>query len=113
MERRKELKRLYKEEKKAAGVFLIKNLQNHKVFIKTSVNLKSINGQQFQLNHGSHPNKQLQKEWREFGPDAFAFEVLEVLKQETAESGKVREALKELEAKWLAQLQPYDERGYH
>ena len=71
MDKKKELKLLYKEMKITAGIFQIKNLKNQKVFIKSSRNLKTMNGQQFQLEHGSHRNKKLQQEWNEFGKESF------------------------------------------
>ena len=50
---------------------------------------------------GAHRNAALQADWRAFGPEAFAFEVLEVL--ERPETGYFDEegALKRLRAKWL------------
>lgn len=113
MNRKAELKQQYKEMKVEAGVYQIKNTINQKVWIDSTRNLKTINGKQFQLKMGSHPNKQLQTEWQEYGEDAFVFEVLEVLKKK--ETGYFDEAdeLKKLEEKWLQQLQPYGERGYH
>ncbi len=113
MDRNRELKRLYKETKQTAGVFQIKNAQNQKILVGSSMNLKSMNGQQFQLEMGSHPNKQLQQEWNKFGKDAFVFEVLEVLELKEEEYVSPREALKKLEEKWLEKLKPFGERGYH
>ena len=113
MENKKELKNLYKQIKTAAGIFEIRNLRNQKTFIKSSMNLKTMNGQQFQLEHGSHRNKKLQQEWNEFGKETFAFKVLEVLKPQDEAYFNEKEALKKLEEKWLDQLQPFGERGYH
>lgn len=113
MDRKKELKQLYKEEPKLAGVFQIRNAKNQKLFIKSSVNLKAINRQQFQLKHGSHPNKMLQNEWNEYGSEAFEFEILEIIKKREDEITDVKDALKKLEAKWLAKLQPFGEHGYN
>lgn len=113
MNRKAVLKQQYKEMKVEAGVYQIKNTINQKVWIDSTRNLITINGKQFQLKMGSHPNKQLQAEWQEYGEDAFVFEVLEVLKKK--ETGYFDEAdeLKKLEEKWLQQLQPYGEHGYH
>ncbi|WP_378954114.1 GIY-YIG nuclease family protein [Pelosinus sp. sgz500959] len=113
MDHKKDLKRLYKEIKIEPGIFQIKNIKNEKVFIKISKNLKTMNGQKFQLEHGSHPNKQLQKEWNQFGKDSFVFEVLEVVKNQNEEFFNEKEELKKLEEKWLNQLQPFGDRGYH
>lgn len=112
MNYKKDLKRIYKEIKVEAGIFQIKNIKNQKVFIKTSRNLKTINGLQFQLEHGSHSNKRLQQEWNQFGKESFVFEVLEVLKPKEVEYFNEKDALKKLEEKWLDQLQPFGDRGY-
>jgi hypothetical protein len=113
VDRKKELKQLYKETKNEAGVFQIKNTKNQKIFIGSSMNLKNINGQQFQLNAGMHKNKSLQNDWKEFGGDSFVFEVLETLKEPENGYFDAKDELKKLEQKWLDQLQPYGERGYN
>ncbi len=65
------------------------------------------------LEMGMHPNHMLQQEWKEYGSDVFVFEVLEVLKRSDGPAFDLRDELKKLEKKWLEQLQPYGERGYH
>lgn len=110
---RKELKRQYKESENESGVYQIKNTKNQRVFIGSSLNLKSLNGRKFELNLGGHLNKELQKEWNEYGEDAFAFEVLEVLEKKDNEYFDTAGELKKLEEKWLDKIQPYGERGYN
>lgn len=112
---RREMKRLAKETPVEAGVFQIKNLRNGKIFVEATRNLKTINGQRFQLEMGSHRNRALQRDWQEYGPEAFAFEVLEVLKpkEEEGPAFDVADALEKLKEKWLGQLQPYGDRGYN
>jgi hypothetical protein len=110
---KKELKRLYKETKPSAGVFQIKNTINGKIFVDSVPNLKSMNGQQFMLETGSHMNPALQQEWRQFGKKAFVFEVLEVLEQKEDDYSSPKDALKKLEEKWLEKLQPYGDQGYN
>jgi len=112
---RREMKRLAKETPVEAGVFQIKNLRNGKIFVEATRNLKTINGQRFQLEMGSHRNRALQRDWQEYGPDAFAFEVLEVLKpkEEEGPAFDVADALEKLKEKWLEKLQPYGDRGYN
>ena len=78
---RKELIRLYKEMKPEAGVYQIKNTKNQKVFVASTVNLKTMNGKRMMLDGGSHKNKKLQEEWNKFGGEAFLLEVLEILKE--------------------------------
>jgi hypothetical protein len=75
--------------------------------------LKTINGKRFQLEMGGHPNAALLKEWNEYGKDAFAFEVLEVLEKPETGYFDEKDALKKLEAAWLDRLQPYGDRGYN
>jgi len=113
MDRKEELKKLYKETKIEAGVYQIKNTKNEKVFIESTMNLKTINGKRFTLDMGSFQNKLLQNEWKEFGAEAFVFETLEILK--TPEHGyfDAKDALKKLKEKWLEEVQPYGERGYN
>ncbi|MGF9817080.1 DUF2087 domain-containing protein [Brevibacillus agri] len=111
--RKQELKQMYKEVKSEAGVYQIRNKVNGKVLVASSLNLKTINGKKFMLQHGSHPNRELQKEWNELGADAFAFEVLEVLKPKDDPYFDAKDALEKLEEKWIEKLAPYNERGYH
>lgn len=55
--------------------------------IEATSNLKGkINGTKFKLNSGGHPNKELQKEWKEHGEEAFSIEVLENLEYDKDES---------------------------
>lgn len=113
MDRKKELKQQYKETKIEAGVYRIKNIKNQKILVESTMNLKTINGKRFQLEMGSHKNKRLQKEWKEFGQESFVFEVLEVLEKKEDGYFDAKEALKKLEEKWIAALQPFAERGYN
>ena len=113
MDRKKELKQLYKEIKVEAGIYQIKNTVNQKIFISSSRNLKNLNGKRFELKMGVHKNTALQKEWNEFGEESFVFEVLEVLKKKETGYFDEKDALKKLEEKWLDKLQPFDERGYN
>jgi hypothetical protein len=113
MDRKKELKQMYKEEDIPAGVYQIKNTRNQKIYMASSRNLNAMNGQRFQLEAGVHRNKKLQDDWREFGAEVFAFEVLEVLKKKEDGFFDAKDNLKKLEAKWLDQLQPFGERGYN
>lgn len=113
MDRKQELKRLAKETKTDAGVFQVRNTQNGKVWVKSTRDLKTINGQRFGLELGSHINKELQKEWSQYGKDAFTFEVLEVLEKKETGYFDLKDELKKLEEKWLERLQPYGDRGYN
>jgi len=113
VDRRKELKRLARETKTEGGVFQICNTRNGKVLVHETPDLKTMNGQRFQLEMGSHVNRELQQEWNEFGGAAFVFEVLEVLEEPETGYFDKRDALKKLKEKWLEKLQPFGEQGYN
>lgn len=62
------------------GVFQIRNLVNGKVFIGSGKNLPGkINSHRFQLEAGSHRNKELQGDFIRYGKEEFAFDVLDYL----------------------------------
>ncbi|NLY43553.1 MAG: GIY-YIG nuclease family protein [Clostridiaceae bacterium] len=87
MDRRKQLKGMYKSMKPDMGVFIVKSNLGNKCHIEGTQNLKgAMNSTRFKLNLGSHPNKELQKEWKEQGESAFSIEVLEYLKYDEDES---------------------------
>lgn len=112
-DRRTELKQAYKEMKTEGGVFQIKNTVNGKVLVTATPNLKTMEGKRFQLRMGSHKNAELQAEWKQFGEDAFEFEVLEVVEDNVESALARQEALRLLEERWLDKLQPYGDRGYN
>ncbi|MFD2614348.1 GIY-YIG nuclease family protein [Paenibacillus gansuensis] len=111
--RRKELQEQYKEIKTEAGIYQIRNTRNGKIFLNTTRNLRSLNGVQMQLNMKTHMNKELQQDLQEFGSEVFDLTVLEVLKESDNPFIDEKDELKKLEDKWLEQLQPYGEKGYH
>lgn len=114
MKSRKELNREYQERVKPAGVFQIRNTVNGKVLLGSSLNLEGpLNGHKFMLKHGSHTNKLLQQEWNEYGPDSFAFEILEEVKVSDSPNFNLNDELTLLEQIWLEKLQPFGERGYN
>lgn len=110
----KDLKREYQQHHTPMGVYQIRNNANDKVFIGTALNLAGvINSSRFQLNAGSHPNKTLQSEWREFGSEGFSFEILDELTATEGPDHDYRADLAFLEEFWLEKSQPYGERGYN
>jgi precorrin-6B methylase 1 len=113
MNRKRELKQQYKEIKIDAGVYQVKNIQNQKVFITSTRNLKTLNGKLFMLKNGNFTNNKLQQDLNEFGADAFVIEVLEVLKKPEEGYFDEKDALKKLEEKWLEKVQPFGEDGYN
>ena len=109
-----DLKREYKERKKPAGVFQVKNTANGKVLLGSSLNLEGpLNSHKFMLTIGCHRNETLQKEWNEYGPDKFVFKILEVVKVKDDQHFNLSDELRLLEQIWLEKLQPFGERGYN
>ena len=115
MDRKKELKQQFKEASVEAGVYQILNTVNNKVLVGSTLNLKTINGITFMLEMNNYTtNKELQKEWNQYGKEAFKIEILEKLKKKEDDPYfNEKEALLELEEKWLEKLKPYGERGYN
>jgi group I intron endonuclease len=114
MKTKQDLKREYKERMKPAGVFQVKNTVNGKVLLGSSLNLEGpLSGHKFMLTIGRHRNEALQKDWNEYGPDKFVFEILEVVKVKDDPSFNLSEELTLLEQIWLEKLRPFGERGYN
>jgi len=111
---RRELNREYTERVKPAGVYQVKNLANGKVLLGSSLNLEGpLNRHKFMLKIGSHTNKALQKDWNEFSPEQFAFEILEEVQLKEDPNFNLKDELTLLEMIWLEKLQPFGERGYN
>lgn len=114
MDKRKELKLAYKQNPRPMGVFQIKNRINGKIFLGSSMDLPGkLNSCRFQLESKCHPNKVLQGEWATYGSKAFVIEILETINTEKIPKAYWSDAILALEEKWLTNLQPFGERGYH
>ena len=111
--KKKELKREYQQNHTPMGVYQIRNIVNDKVLIGKALNLGVLNGTKLQLNAGSHPNKALQSDWREFGSESFVFEILDELSATEGPEHDYRADLAFLEELWLEKIQPYGDRGYN
>lgn len=111
---KKALTREYKESRRPMGVYQIRNTVNGKLLVGMSVDLQSIlNRHRADLRMGGHRNRELQKDWAEFGPEAFEFEILDTLKQPEQPDYDPSGDLRVLEALWLDKLAPFGERGYN
>jgi group I intron endonuclease len=114
MKSQKEIRREYKERKKPAGIFQVKNTVNGKILLGSSLNLEGpLNSHKFMLSIRMHNNKILQKEWNEYGADKFVFEILEVVKIKDDPHFDLNDELTLLEQIWVEKLQPFGERGYN
>lgn len=114
MDRKKELKELYKSMKPDMGLFIIKSNFNNKCYIEGTKDLKGIiNRFRFQLNLGNFPNEELQKEWKEHGEDSFTIEILEKLQYDEDESkSNYSEELEIMKMIWEEKLSKKDMEFY-
>lgn len=104
----------YKQRPLALGVFLIRNTISNKIFLASGQNLAGImNRHKFELQHGSHTNKDLQADWNELGASGFAFEVVEQMEPPSVENFDAKKELRFMEDLWLAELTPFGEHGYN
>ena len=114
MKTRKELKEQYKQRKNKMGVFQIKNTHNNKIFIGSNLDLNAIwNRQKMQLKLESHPNKDHQEDWKEYGEESFIYEILAELKQDDKKEINYKRELKELEKLYIEELEPFEAKGYN
>ena len=104
----------YKENPPPMGVYRIKNKENGKSLVGSSVNLPSIlNRSKAELKMGSDRNIVLQNEWRQFGPEMFEFEELELLEPSDDPAYNPAEDLQVLEDLWIEKLSPFGNNGYN
>jgi group I intron endonuclease len=114
MKTRKELKEEYKQVKFKMGVFQVKNNLNNKIFIGSSLDLKAIwHAQKLQLDFGMHQNRELQKDWTEYGKENFSYEILEEYTPPDDKQVNVEKEVKILEQMIIEELQPFGSKGYN
>jgi len=90
-------------------VFQVRYTQNNKIFVSSSTDLEAIwNRHKFQLDFGSHVNKELQKEWNKFGEEPFIFEILSELEQDDDLNINYSKEVKELENMIMDDLKQKD-----
>lgn len=111
MNRKKELKAQYLTMKKPMGTFMVRNLNESKCHIECTNDLKgTMNGTEFKLKFGGHPNRELQKAWKEQGESAFEIKLLEELKY--AEDESITDYSEELTLQAMIWKEKYEKEGY-
>jgi len=94
----------YKSQPPDRGAYAVRCLASGRVWVGATSSLRAArNGTWFLLRHGDHRDASLQADWRTFGEDAFAFEVLETLDADVAPV-LVPDLLKEKRRDWASQL---------
>ncbi len=111
---KKAMKKQYKETVQPMGVFKIVCKANNKIFIVGSLNMRArMTREKFQLDMGSHRNEELQNDYKEYGKEAFEFEVVDNLKPKEDPAYNYTDDLVILEEMWIEKLQSYGEKGYN
>jgi group I intron endonuclease len=117
--RQTQLRREYKEAKRPAGVYRIKNEKNGRIFIGSSINVNArINRhkQSFALLDSFSDNFEIPSmvaDVKTYGLENFTFEVLETLDGEYDTDDALKEDLKLLEQLWLEKCNPFGNKGYN
>jgi len=94
--------RKYKETSRPAGVYRVRNTVTGKLLIGSTPDLPAmLNRQRFQLEMGSHPDRELQRDWDELGSDAFEIDVLDRLESKEESACDPAEDLRVLKEMWL------------
>jgi len=79
---KKELQEEYKARKVIGGVFIIRNNRTGRILISSTNDLQgSRNRFAFSQSMGSAMHMKLQKDWEEYGPDQFSFEIIEEIQK--------------------------------
>ena len=102
---RKARLREYKETPRPAGIYRVRNTATGKSLIGSSPNLPGmLNRRRFQLENGSHPDRELQEDWKDLGAEAFAFEVLDRLEPKKEPDYDPTDDLRVLKEIWIEKL---------
>jgi hypothetical protein len=110
---RKARVRQYKETARPAGVYRVRNTAKGKSLVGSTVDLSGmLNRLRFQLENGSHPDRELQSDWNELGANGFELEVLDRLEPKDDQAYDPIEDLRVLKEMWLQKLAESGERLY-
>jgi hypothetical protein len=102
---RKALTREYKDTPRPAGIYRVRNSVTGKSLIGSTTDLPGmLNRQRFQLESGSHPNRELQRDWSELGSDGFEFEILDQLEPTDEPTYDPTKDLAVLKKMWIEKL---------
>jgi hypothetical protein len=111
---RKALIREYKESRRPMGVYRVRNTVNGRSLVGASADLPAmLNRHRAQLRLGAHANRALQRDWNEFGPQAFEFHILDTLTAPDRPDYDPSDDLRILEELWLEKLSPFEGQGYN
>ena len=96
------------------GVCRILNKVNGKCLVESARDVDArLNRHMAEMKMGTHRNKVLQGEWNSHGPEAFAFECVDVLEPREDPAYDPDDDLEELLALWIDKLAPFGAGGYN
>lgn len=102
---RKQRIREYKETPRPAGVYRIVHTASGRTLLGSATDAPArLNRARTQLRTRGHPNRALQRDWNADGPDAFVFEVLDLLPPREDADVDPTEELEMLEDLWREKL---------
>ena len=98
-EQKREIIAAYKQQKTIGGVYIIKNKENGKAFIKGDINMEAARNRfDFSQKVNSCVQIKMREDWEKYGPAAFTFDVIREIEQKSEESTKTfRDRLKKQE----------------
>ena len=117
---RKEIANAYKQSFRRMGIYQIRNQQNGKILVCSSMNLDSAKNR-FEFMKSTNLNSilELQHDWKDSGGACFIYEELDQIKPkeevlaDQSELKGYQQELDELLELWIEKLQPFGERGYN
>ena len=101
---KQQLREKAKNHKIIMGVLVLKNNTSGKLYVKGALNLEALeNKMKFLLNgvQFTH-NSQLQKDWTEFGSDAFSFEIVTIIPDQENQYINYRQEIKKAEQAYVS-----------
>ena len=111
---RRTLVKQYKDSVRPAGVFVIRNLTDGRVYVAGSLDVEgAMNRARFELNLRSHRNKALQRDWVTQGAAHFSFEVIDRVKERDDPAFDRAAELEKLLELWREELQCTTDKGYN
>lgn len=102
---KKELIKEYKNQKHPAGIFVVKNRPENKLFLGVSLNLPAkLRGITFELEMGSHAYSNLAEDYKRLGKDQFEISILDQIEVKDDTEKELRSELETLEEMWVEKL---------
>jgi len=110
---RKEMVRKYKETPRPAGIFRVQHIPSGRTLLGSSPDAPAmLNRIRAELKMKGHRNRSLQADWDADGPDAFLFEVVDLLPSPENAERDLDADLVTLEELWIEKLALPEELRY-